>query len=293
MFECRKGKLWGVVTSDGKEKFPCMFTGINIVNMNGKKILLTNINDKCGAADFETAAALVPNVYSFIRTVYLTDKLQGFLIKKDNLYGVCSADGKEILDTKYPSELEFIHITGSKNFYIKASSGNHVGLFDIKGKEIVPFDKCSKYEFEKNSFIKIYTPGGVQGVVGLDGTPIADIAYSNITWNDAMNGFIVAQYDKMGVISASGDLLFPMMQCESLTFEGDYLKYKDGLKEKSYGALDFSGNILIEPKFSSDKISDKVKKLRKKNPAISTSYTDAKRVLTSSFSTAFQKFVKE
>ena len=293
MYECRKGKLWGVVMPNGTEKFPCMFTAINLTKMNGKNILLTNINDKCGAADFETASALVPNIYSLIRTVNLTDKVEGFMVKKDNLYGACSADGKVILDTKYTTELKFIHITGSKNFYIKAQSGSNVGLFDITGKEIVPIDKCNKYEFVKNSFIKMYTPSGTQGVVGLDGTPIADIAYNNITWDETLNGFIVTQYDKMGVISASGELLFPMKQCESLTCEGDFLKYKDGLKEKSYGALDFNGNVILEPKFASDKIREKVGKLRKKNSSISTSYTTAHRNLTNSFAIASQKFVKE
>ena len=293
MYECRKGKLWGVVMPDGKEKFPCMFTAINLVKMNGKNVLLTNINDKCGAADFETASALVPNIYNLIRTVNLTDKVEGFMVKKDNLYGACSADGKVILDTKYPTELKFIHIVGSKNYYIKAQTSSNVGLFDLNGKEIVPFDKCNKYEFINNSFIKMYTPGGTQGVVGLDGTPIADLSYNDITWNSDMSGFIVTQYDKMGVISASGELLFPMVQCESLTYEGDFFKFKNGLKDKTYGALDYNGNVILEPKYASDKIREKVGKLKKKNPDISTSYTNAHNNLANSFSTASKKFVKE
>ena len=293
MYECRKGKLWGVVMPDGKEKFPCMFTAINLVKMNGRNILLTNINGKCGAADFETASALVPNIYSQVRTVNLTDKESGFLVKKNNLYGVCASDGKVILDTKYPTELNFIHITGSRNFYIRAKTSSNVGLFDITGKEIVPFDKCNRYEFVENSFIKMYTPSGMQAVAGLDGTPIVGFEYNNITWDKALNGFIVTQYDKMGVISASGELLFPMIQCEDLTCEGDFFKYKNGLKDKSYGALDFDGNVILEPKFASDKVGEKVGKERKKNSSISSSYTNAHRALTNSFSTASRKFVKE
>lgn len=291
-FECRKDKLWGIVMPDGKEKFPCMFTGLNLVKMNGKKILLTNINGKCGAADFETASALVPNIYSLVRTVYLTNKTEGFMVKKDNLCGACAADGKMILDTKYP-ELKFIHITGSKNYYIKAQSTSNVGLFDISGKEIVPYNMCSKYEFIDNTFIKIYTPSGVQGVVGLDGTPIADIAYSDIKWDNTMKGFIVTQYDKMGAISASGELLFPMRQCESLTCEGDYFRYKDGVKPKSYGALDYEGNVILEPKYASNKIWKEVSKKKKKMSSISTSYSIARSTLSNSYSTASQKFIKE
>ena len=292
MFECRKDKLWGVVTPNGKEKFPCMFTRINLVQMNGKKVLLTNINGKCGAADFETASALVPNIYNSVRTVSLTDKEKGFMVKKDNLCGACSADGKTILEPKYP-ELKFIHITGSKNFYIQAKSNSNIGLFDTKGKEIVPFDKCNNYEYIKNTFIKMYTPSGVQGIVGLDGAPIADLAYSNITWDDTMNAFIVTQYDKMGVISASGELLFPMKQCESLSCEGDYLQFKDGVKAKCYGALDFNGNVILEPKYASDKIRKEVGKKRGKMPNISSSYSNAHRSLTNSYATASQKFVQE
>ncbi len=213
-------------------------------------------------------------------------------VKKDNMFGVCGADGKVILDTKYP-EINFVHITGSRNYYIYVKSYTNVGVFDRKGNEIVPFDKCSKYEYVKNSFIKMYTPSGIQGIVGLDGTPIADLAYSNIVWDDTANGFIVTQYDKMGVISSSGEFLFPMMQCESLTCEGDFFQYKNGVKAKSYGALDYSGNIILQPKYASDKIRKEVGKQRKKNPNISTSYTNAHKTLTSSFSTASGKFVKE
>ena len=292
IYECRNDRLWGVVTSDGKEKFPCMFTSLCLIKMNGKNILLTNINDKCGAVDFETASALVPNIYSFIRSVYITDEEQCFLVKKDNLYGVCSADGKVILETKYPKELEFIHIKGSKNFYIKAITDKNAGLFDINGKEIVPFDKCNKFEFIENSFIKMCTPSGTQGVVGLDGTPVADIAYNNIIWNETLNGFVVTQYDKMGVMSASGELLFPMKQCESLICEEDFIKYKNGVKSKSYGALDYNGNVILEPKYASDKIKDKVRKLKKKNSNISTSYATTRRALTNSFAKASQKFIK-
>lgn len=291
-YECRKEKLWGVVMPDGNEKFPCMFTAINLIKMNGRDILLTNINDKCGAADFETAEAIVPNMYSSISSEVLSDKEQAFCVKKDNLYGVFGANGKIILDTKYP-EIKFIHIEGSKNYYINVKSSTNVGLFDIKGNEIVPFDKCNRYEFVKNSFIKMYTPSGIQGVVGLDGTPIADLAYSNIVWDDTANGFIVTQYDKMGVISASGDFLFPMMQCESLTCEGDFFQYKDGVKAKSYGAIDYSGHVILQPKYASDKIRKEVEKQRKKNPGISTSFTNADKILTNSFSTASGKFVKE
>ncbi len=293
MYECRKGNLWGIVMPDGEEKFPCMFTAINLDKLNDKNILFTNINGKWGVADFETASSLIPNIYSLITTVYLTDKVQGFMVKKNNLYGVCSADGKVILDTKYPTELNFIHIIGSKNFYIRAQTNSNIGIFDINGKEIVPFDKCNGYEFVKNAFIKMYTPSGTQGVVGLDGIPIIDIAYNNITWDETLNGFIVTQYDKMGIISASGELLFPMIQCESLTREGDFLKYKDGVNEKSYGALDFSGNVILEPKYASDKIGKRVEKLKKKNPSISTSYENAHKTLTNSFATASQKFIKE
>lgn len=293
MYECRKGQLWGVVMSDGEEKFPCMFTSLSLTEMNDKEILLTNINGKCGAVDFETASALVPNLYTMIKCVYITDKEQCFLVKKDGLYGVCSADGKVILETKYPKELGFIHIKGSKNFYIKALTNKNAGLFDINGKEIVPFDKCNDYEFIENSFIKMYTASGTQGVVGIDGAPIADMVYNNITWDKTINGFIVTQYDKMGIISASGDLLFPMQQCESLTCEEDFIKYKNGVKSKSYGALDYDGNVILEPKYSSDKVKDKVRKLKKKNSAISTSYTKACKMLTNSFEIASQKFIKE
>lgn len=293
MYECRRGQLWGVVTSVGEEKFPCIFTSLSLIKMNGKDILLTNINGKCGAVDFETASALVPNIYSLIRSVYITDKEQCFLVKKDGLYGVCSADGKVILETKYPKELNFIHIKGSKNFYIKALTNKNAGLFDINGKEIVPFDKCNKYEFIENTFIKMYTASGTQGVVGIDGTPIADLVYNDITWDKTLNGFIVTQYDKMGIISASGDLLFPMMQCESLICEEDFIKYKNGVKSKSYGALDYDGNVILEPKYASDKVKAKVGKLKKKNSTISTSYTKVRRILTNGFAIASQKFVKE
>lgn len=291
-YECRKEKLWGIVMPDGNEKFPCMFTAINLVKMNNKDILLTNINGKCGAADFETANALVPNMYNAITSVNVSDKEQAFRVKKDNLYGVCGADGKVIIDTKYP-EIKFIHITGSKNYYINVKSPTNVGLFDLKGNEIVPFDKCNKYEYVKNSFIKMYTPSGIQGVVGLDGTPVADIAYSNIEWDDTANGFIVTQYDKMGIISSSGEFLFPMIQCESLSCQGDFFQYKNGIKAKSYGAVDYSGNVILQPKYGIDKIRKQVDKQRKKNRNISTSYTEANKTLKNSFMTASSKFVKE
>ena len=108
-----------------------------------------------------------------------------------------------------------------------------------------------------------------------------------------MKGFIVTQYDKMGVISASGELLFPMKQCESLACQGDYFQYKDGVKGKSYGALDFNGNVILEPKYAFDKIRKEVDKKRKKMPNISSTYSTAHNSMMNSFSTASQKFVKE
>lgn len=291
-FECRKGKLWGVVTSDGNEKFPCMFTAINLIEMNGKDVLLTNINGKCGAADFETAKALVPNIYSTIQVVALTDKETAFKVKKESSFGVYAADGKMILDAKYP-DLNFIHITNSKNFYITAKSNTNVGLFDTKGNELVPYEKCSKYEFLKNSFIKLYTPSGIQGVVGLDGSPIADIAYSNIAWDETLNGFIVTQYDKMGAMTSSGELLFPMVQCESLACIGDYFLFKNGIEAKSFGALDYKGQIIVEPQYAADRVGKRVDKSRKKFPSISSAYSESTNVLKNSFAAAAEKFIKE
>lgn len=291
-FECRKDKLWGVVSSEGNEKFPCMFTSVNLTKMNGKDILLTNINGKCGAADFETASALVPNMFTSIQTVMLTDKESAFKVGKDKMYGVYTANGKKILETKYP-QLNFIHIKDSKNFYIKASSSTNVGLFNIEGKEIVPFEKCNKYEFVENTFIKMYTPSGIQGVVGLDGSPIADIAYSDITWDSTMKGFIVTQYDKMGAMTSSGELLFPMVQCESLSCRGDYFSFKNGAKANNYGALDYKGTTIVEPKYASNKVLKQVEKSRKKMPNIYSSYSEAQKVLVNGYSTASGKFIKD
>ena len=291
-FECRKENLWGVVMPDGNEKFPCMFTAINLIKMNGKDILLTNINGKWGAADFETATAIVPNMYSGVRSVVLTDKENAFRVEKDKLYGVYTADGKMILDTKYP-DINFVHMTNSKNYYITVKSNTNIGLFDTKGNEIVPFDKCNNYEFLNKTFIKMYTSSGIQGIVSLDGTPVADIAYSDISWNNTTQMFIVTQYDKMGAMTSTGEFLFPMTQCESLECCGDYFRFKNGVKEKSFGALDYNGNVIVEPKYASDKISKQVEKARKKNSNIYTYYSTGSKKLKNSYATASSKFIKE
>jgi len=291
-FECRKDKLWGVVMPDGNEKFPCMFTAINLIKMNGKDILLTDINGKCGAADFETATAIVPNIYVGVQSAVLSDMENAFKVFKDNRYGVYSADGKVILDAKYPN-IDFVHMSNSKNFYIAVKSQTNKGLFDIKGNEIVPFDKCEKYDFLNNAFIKMYTSSGIQGVVGLDGTPVADIAYSDISWDEASKLFIVTQYDKMGAITSSGEFLFPMIQCESLKCMGQYFVFKNDAKEKSFGALDYNGNIIVQPEYTYDKISKQVEKAKKKNTNISISYFAGSKKLKDSYATVSSKFIKE
>lgn len=207
------GDKYGLLDKSYKIFIPIHFD-FNIQDLGNfvkvKTVSQTYSDRKYGLYDKLTGKELLPAIFTDIsfadeKNKYASDSPNEtnnyFLrIEKNDLYGLCDMNGKEILSCKYSSIQPFDNL----GFAIVSVEGQF-GVFNRLGKEIIPckFDKI--YPFSRKGFAKVEFENKF-GLYDTNGKEIISCQYQDIgTFDDA--GFIgVYSYGVWKYIDKEGNL---------------------------------------------------------------------------------------
>lgn len=258
---CKRNGMWGVYTTSFEELYPCQFQETSFATINGKLILNTKIKGLKGIIDFSTGQSLLPNKYLDISTINLGENNTAFLVNSAGKYGLYSSKGVIIMPC------EFDNISTSKislgDILCGYKNGN-VGVYDLSGNcHVEP-----KYKSLSNVGIFFITENqeGKKGACSFFGEELIPCQYNSVTYDTGVGGFIVGDDSQMKMLTVAGDELFPYVPCQTMEAfkDADYLLVSDG-DTKSYGAIDYDGNIIVPMKNQRLKVGEKVSKYVKKN----------------------------
>ncbi len=126
-----------------------------------------------------------------------------YLVKKDNKWGAVNGSGRLIIACEND---QLAYGTKGKGFYA-AKDRNH-GMFDVKGKELVPF---LFLDFNLYGEILVANQDGLWGAKYLEGEQIIPFEYQAIEYNIFSKAFLIKKNDKWGAIDFEGNLLIPII----------------------------------------------------------------------------------
>lgn len=241
---CSKDSRWGVYTSDFQELYPCQYQNVRFETFNDKLMLLTQERGLWGATDFRSGQVKLPNNYAAIEK-FAMGKETGILVKKDDRCGLYDKNCVTLLPCAFSAiKLEQI---GPKAC-LSVTDQNRKGLYESNGLPILDIaEGYDNYVYSDDGFFFVQR-NGLYGVCSRYGEPLIDCKYSNMTYKSALKGFIASREGGANVVTMNGAELFPPVQGAKLDYSAsaDYLTIANGFK--SYGAVDFEGNVIVAPK---------------------------------------------
>lgn len=249
-----------IVLNDKKER---IFTSVSEVTVIEGKDAYGNVafnntvlkyfeNDKYGLINFE-GKKITDAVYEEITS--LNDKYGEILVKKNGKYGVVNVNGVVLVQPKY----DYINGDGyvkngsyKDSGYIignKTNQGMRYGYIDKNENQIVSLDQESIYRVTEINSDEAYLVASQNGRYALyrDKVNLTDYKYIDIFYNNGTECFTVRKNKSYGVIDLSGQIIIPT-EYEELLVVGIFAKaYKDGI-DYTY---DLKGKLIENSQFAS------------------------------------------
>lgn len=277
---CQKKGLWGVYTTDFEELYPCQFQNASFGRMNKKLILNTQIKGLWGVIDFETGQTLLPNSFSKIETINVNKEIC-YLVSKDDYKGLYSSNGILILPC------QFNRIAASENsdlisVYKNSTDGVTVGLYTSQGVPWIKEGTYNDYSY-KDSWFYVCKNGKWGVYIPWVHTEVVPCKYDDIVWNSDVKVFQVKNGGQYTFVTSNGLELFPYIDASIIvnpSLSDEYIVFSISQYEtlKTYGAIDYDGNVIVPAKFSKYKVADKVEKYAKKVD-ITTSHNEKMNII--------------
>lgn len=207
-----------------------------IRNYQSVTYLTLQLNDKVGLATSEGDMIFPVNNDA----VYNAELFDYYSVKKAGLYGIYFSKSKD----KIRTEIEFDNINVDGYGAIMASKNNKMGIFNLNGKQITPF------EFD-NDFISQYLGVGYKvsknkkkGIIDYEGKVILPIIYDNVSINsiDERNTFKVEISSKYGIVHRNGEVIIPIEFENIFDLNGNYLVINS---QEKFGLFDKKGTNLL------------------------------------------------
>lgn len=155
-----------------------------------------------------------------------------FVIKRwnDNMYGVVSLpNGKEILSARFKK------IEPLSGFFKVVNAGNYVGIYDGKGRCVLPCSFSSVYLYN-NQFLVVQNRK--TGLYDLKGKNIIPCEYNRI---ESFNGFFKVYRNSMqGIFSEDGRMIVPC-EYDGINFESKHFIVSSRWK---YGIISTKGKVV-------------------------------------------------
>lgn len=178
--------------------------------------------------------------------------------------GVIDKKGKEIIKKEYDD----IYIPNpSKDVFICSKDGENK-ILNSSGKEIFKeFDgiapiMISENDLDMEKYLLSYKKEDKYGLISIDGKKVTDAIYENVSSLSGKPGSILVKKDgKYGIIDSTGKEIIPVKynyvkSDEYYSEKEEYSKTGYIISEKTktgilYGYSDYTGKILVEPKYES------------------------------------------
>lgn len=285
---CKKDGFWGVYTQSSEELYPCQFQNIELAKLNDKSYLLNQIKGQWGVINFYSGKTILPNQYAKIEKLSIDSptKKDLFKVTKNGKIGVIDDNGAVIL----PAKFDFLK--GNEGLFI-VKSGNHEGLYNINGIEILPDDKYTKFTFDvilingtKIPVFYVYNDNKL-GVCNTFGKElIAPNNYTELKWNEELKAFVAKNTSGLyGIIALNGEEIIPFCATRELNYSN---RHPNVVTYGTYnGAIAFNGlevaNFKKYNSKNSDRIKDRFSKMdKKKKLALSKIANEKKEIINNS-----------
>lgn len=226
----RKGKLLKIAENELHE-LPYEATTVC-----GGGLIIAESNGVSGVIDTD-GGSVIPFEYENIYEVSNNTFLR---VMKNGKYGIADYSGNIIV----PCEYDSLYADESWGSYYKnrikgtKDGATYYGYIDDDNKLVVPCIYDDVYKGE-NGFI--VESGGLEGIIGLDGTAVTDIIYENISFFKEQY-IIFRQNGLNGLLDMNGDILLPPVY-DSIDSGGKdrFLVHYQG----KYGILNRYGDIIL------------------------------------------------
>lgn len=280
---CNSKDNWGIFSKDYDELYPCQFQDIRLEKVGGKLIVYNKNKGLWGALEFDTGKELLDNKYSSITSVDLGLSGNFYKVCRNGSYGLYADNGIMVI----PCEFSNIVSTTIKTLkgsvpMIEVERNGTKGLYETNGVVIIKPGKYNSYS-KSASYYKV-CKDSKYGICDLYGNELIPCEYSSLSYNSKLSAFIATKDGKQGIVSSMGREIFPFVDAQKLKLfsnEPMCLLVSNGTN-KGYGAIDYSGRLIVPMKNKSDKIDKiekKIIKLKKKDPTIATNYSEKLELL--------------
>ena len=286
---CKKDNLWGVYTTDFEELYPCQYSNVKFMKMDGKLILHAQNKSLWGAFDFETGQQILPFSYGKIESVLFGNN-NCFRVSRDNNTGLYTSSGILLMPCEYTS-IKIESVAGNER--IVAVKDGKTGLFDIDGIPIIPAGKYDTFKDFEGLGYEV-TLNARKGFCDMAGNEILPPKYASYSFDSNLKCFYCSVDGKCGIVDMNGNELFPFVPATYIYADFCYGKKQDGyhyLKIKDsngYSALSYGGKLIASGAKKSDKLIKMIVDYLKKNPS-DAEFLEASRTFEAAFNNSTNK----
>lgn len=258
---------YGIISFDGAFKIPCKYDNIELASGN----FVVTLGDKTGVTDIN-GKELIPIAYEWIN--YRGNDL--YFLKGWLGIAVVNSANRAILAGSFES------VDLYRNTYIIATSNNKSGIFDLKGKVLLPLEYtfynvyhnvvfCSKDfrcyllnmgnpsqpiklenidSFKERRFgiindqigFQIFKRGDKYGVVSYKAEVVVPPVYDDLQYIYETGEFIAKQNGRYGIVNTEGKLT-EIIEYDSATIGKEHVVLKKAGRKEVYHQVVFSSTL--------------------------------------------------
>ena len=256
-----KNGLYGLIDFSGKEIVPAEYDNIYALDGIQKSIVVEKEGIK-GIVNSSLGTIVVNCEYNDIFSLNIDNADNGYIVKKDEKYGILSGTGKEILGCNY---LEIKHVTGNNMYVVKDENnlkiidnnlniikeegfddvteinGEYItievnglkGVINKNGEEIIPVQyEDLKYSCEKYFIAK---SNGLYGIINVDNLVLIDFAYENISFINSANFYTAEKTNNTtDIISRQLEVKLSEVIISELNMDKLYMRVRQNGSYKYY-----------------------------------------------------------
>lgn len=174
--------------------------------------------------------------------VYNQEMFKYYTVKKGNLLGIYFTQGRQ----KTGIEFEKVYADGLG--YVMAVKNKKAGVFDLQGKQIVPFDYDPEFIMQYRFGFRV-TKDGKRGIVGKDGTIMVPPVYDDVDpfYESGLGQFVKVQSGQnSGMVNLKGEVIIPV-EFKWIGEEKGLLKVVTA--DGRFGLYDKTGKVVMPPEY--------------------------------------------
>lgn len=226
----KKDNKIGLIDFKGKLILEAEYDSVYALEGIEKNIIIEK-DGKVGLVNTSMGEIIVEPIYDEITTLVKDSYESGYIVKKDNKYGIISADSKIVFDTTYDGIQNVVY----DGYYVVVENNVKKLVNPIKTQEVILNYEQIK---EINNGNIVVMNGNKYGVIDMEGNSIIALEYDDLT-SIFENNYIAKKDGKYGIISKENQVKinfdYTLMEyIKTANFiEADTETYKTDIIDKS------------------------------------------------------------